>query len=191
MDKYGKPKHYYKTLIDTIARDAVEYYKEKPFKPHDSFNMTKYLQKTLAKHPSLKHLDVNDKSRDPPNPNPNADMIQQLVYEDRIYQQKKRKYETALKKLVNDVRTKISNEELDKISSQKIPNKRQRRMEPVALIEPAGEKAVVEDKENESSGTGLKKQNPWIIHVKEYAKNKGISYSEAMKDVNCKSSYKK
>ena len=40
-------------------------------------------------------------------------------------------------------------------------------------------------------GTGLKKQNPWINHVKEFAKKQGISYSKAMKDANCKSSYKK
>ena len=45
--------------------------------------------------------------------------------------------------------------------------------------------------EEESSGTGLRKQNPWINHVKEFAKKQGISYSKAMKDSNCKSSYKK
>ena len=45
--------------------------------------------------------------------------------------------------------------------------------------------------EEESSGTGLRKQNPWINHVKEFAKKQGISYSKAMKDANCKSSYKK
>ena len=29
----------------------------------------------------------------------------------------------------------------------------------------------------------------WINHVKEYATSKGISYKEALKDPNCKSSY--
>ena len=47
------------------------------------------------------------------------------------------------------------------------------------------------DEDEEISGTGFKRQNPWINHVKKYAKKKGISYSKAMKDANCKSSYKK
>lgn len=33
--------------------------------------------------------------------------------------------------------------------------------------------------------------NPWIAHVKAYAKKTGKSYSAALKDPKCKSSYKK
>ena len=33
--------------------------------------------------------------------------------------------------------------------------------------------------------------NPWITHVKAYAKKHKMSYTMAMKDPKCKSSYKK
>lgn len=33
--------------------------------------------------------------------------------------------------------------------------------------------------------------NSWIMHVKQYAKKHGMSYSEALKSPGCKSSYKK
>ena len=48
-----------------------------------------------------------------------------------------------------------------------------------------------EHHDQKMDGIGLKKQNQWINHVKEFAKKQGISYSKAMKDANCKSSYKK
>ena len=33
--------------------------------------------------------------------------------------------------------------------------------------------------------------NKWIQHVKQYSKNNNIKYNDALKDPNCKSSYKK
>lgn len=33
--------------------------------------------------------------------------------------------------------------------------------------------------------------NPWIVHVKAYAKKHGMKYSEALKHPGCKASYKK
>lgn len=33
--------------------------------------------------------------------------------------------------------------------------------------------------------------NPWIAHLKAYAKKHNMSYREAMKDPKCKASYKK
>ena len=33
--------------------------------------------------------------------------------------------------------------------------------------------------------------NLWINHVKNYAQAKGISYKDALKDPNCKATYKK
>lgn len=36
-----------------------------------------------------------------------------------------------------------------------------------------------------------KMANPWIEHVKKYAKNNGLKYTDALKDAKCKSSYKK
>ena len=44
----------------------------------------------------------------------------------------------------------------------------------------------------EKSGNGLKiKSNPWITHVKSFAKTNKITYKDAMKNEKCKSSYKK
>ena len=33
--------------------------------------------------------------------------------------------------------------------------------------------------------------NPWIAHVKAFAKSKGVSYRNALKMPECRSSYKK
>jgi len=33
--------------------------------------------------------------------------------------------------------------------------------------------------------------NPWIDHVRNFAKSKNISYAKAIKDPECKASYKK
>ena len=33
--------------------------------------------------------------------------------------------------------------------------------------------------------------NPWIAHVMNFSKTKGISYAKALKDPECKSSYKR
>jgi exonuclease VII large subunit len=38
--------------------------------------------------------------------------------------------------------------------------------------------------------SGVKKTSPWIEHVRSYANAKGIRYFDALKDPNCKSSYK-
>lgn len=32
--------------------------------------------------------------------------------------------------------------------------------------------------------------NPWIMHVREYAKKHNMKYNEAMKDPACKAAYK-
>ena len=39
-------------------------------------------------------------------------------------------------------------------------------------------------------GIGLKTSNPWIQHVKAFAKQHGITYWKALKSPQCKSSYK-
>lgn len=39
-------------------------------------------------------------------------------------------------------------------------------------------------------GGGLIKNNPWITHVKSFAKKHKITLKDAMRNVNCKSSYK-
>jgi hypothetical protein len=36
-----------------------------------------------------------------------------------------------------------------------------------------------------------KKHNPWIDHVKQFAKDNGINYFQALKDIKCKTSYRK
>lgn len=33
--------------------------------------------------------------------------------------------------------------------------------------------------------------NPWVNHVKEYSKEKGMKYRDALKDAECKASYTK
>jgi hypothetical protein len=40
-------------------------------------------------------------------------------------------------------------------------------------------------------GGDIKKKNPWISHVQEYAKENNIGYFKALSDPNCKSTYKK
>jgi predicted RNase H-like nuclease (RuvC/YqgF family) len=40
-----------------------------------------------------------------------------------------------------------------------------------------------------SKGKGMSRSNPWVSHVKQYAKDNGITYSQAMKQA--KSTYKK
>jgi hypothetical protein len=49
-----------------------------------------------------------------------------------------------------------------------------------------------EDKENvpPQTGRGMKSGNPWIQHVKDFAKEKGIPYWQALKLPETKSSYK-
>ena len=39
-------------------------------------------------------------------------------------------------------------------------------------------------------GIGIKTSNPWIQHVKSFAKQHGITYWKALKSPQCKSSYK-
>ena len=39
-------------------------------------------------------------------------------------------------------------------------------------------------------GIGVKSSNPWIQHVKSFAKQHGITYWKALKSPQCKSSYK-
>jgi len=41
------------------------------------------------------------------------------------------------------------------------------------------------------TGRGMKSGNPWIQHVKDFAKEKGIPYWQALKSPETKSSYKK
>ena len=50
-----------------------------------------------------------------------------------------------------------------------------------------------EDKENvpPQEGRGMKSGNPWIQHVKDFAKTKGIPYWQALKLPETKSSYQK
>jgi hypothetical protein len=50
-----------------------------------------------------------------------------------------------------------------------------------------------EDKENvpPQTGRGMKSGNPWIQHVKDFAKSKGIPYWQALKSPQAKSSYQK
>jgi hypothetical protein len=40
-------------------------------------------------------------------------------------------------------------------------------------------------------GGDIKKKNPWVEHVKRFAKENGVGYFKAISDPNCKSSYKK
>jgi hypothetical protein len=40
-------------------------------------------------------------------------------------------------------------------------------------------------------GGDIKKKNPWIQHVQEYAEELDISYFKALSDPKCKSTYKK
>ena len=50
-----------------------------------------------------------------------------------------------------------------------------------------------ENKENvpPQTGRGMKSGNPWIQHVKEFAKSRGIPYWQALKSPETKSSYQK
>jgi hypothetical protein len=52
---------------------------------------------------------------------------------------------------------------------------------------------TLEDKENvpPQTGRGMKSGNPWIQHVKDFAKEKGIPYWQALKSPETKSSYQK
>jgi hypothetical protein len=40
-------------------------------------------------------------------------------------------------------------------------------------------------------GGDIKKKNPWVEHVKRFAKENGVGYFKAISDPKCKSSYKK
>jgi hypothetical protein len=40
-------------------------------------------------------------------------------------------------------------------------------------------------------GGDIKKKNPWIQHVQDYAKDNNIGYFKALSDPKCKSTYKK
>ena len=40
-------------------------------------------------------------------------------------------------------------------------------------------------------GGDIKKKNPWISHVQDFAKDNNIGYFKALSDTKCKSSYKK
>jgi alpha-L-fucosidase len=40
-------------------------------------------------------------------------------------------------------------------------------------------------------GGDIKKKNPWVEHVRKFAKENGVGYFKAMSDPKCKSSYKK
>jgi len=50
-----------------------------------------------------------------------------------------------------------------------------------------------ENKENvpPQTGRGMKSGNPWIQHVKDFAKSRGIPYWQALKSPQAKSSYQK
>jgi len=48
-----------------------------------------------------------------------------------------------------------------------------------------------EEKEQSINGNGLKKQSPWIQHVKAFAKKHNMTYFQALKEPKCKASYKK
>jgi hypothetical protein len=40
-------------------------------------------------------------------------------------------------------------------------------------------------------GGGIKKKNPWVEHVKQFAKENNIGYFKALSNPKCKSTYKK
>jgi hypothetical protein len=40
-------------------------------------------------------------------------------------------------------------------------------------------------------GGNIKKKNPWVEHVKTFAKENGVGYFKALSDPNCKSQYRK
>ena len=48
----------------------------------------------------------------------------------------------------------------------------------------------LKDKKNKISNNNIS-MNPWIMHVKNYAAKHGMKYNEALKDPQCKASYKK
>ena len=41
------------------------------------------------------------------------------------------------------------------------------------------------------ASNGMKRTGPWIEHVKSFALSKGIKYFDALKDPECKASYKR
>jgi hypothetical protein len=40
-------------------------------------------------------------------------------------------------------------------------------------------------------GGNIKKKNPWVEHVQQFAKDNGVRYFKALSDPRCKSTYKK
>ena len=66
---------------------------------------------------------------------------------------------------------------------------------PISILKNMKEASKVEPRETvftpDSEGTGIKKSNAWIDHVKSYAKKHNMKYFDALKDPKCKASYKK
>jgi hypothetical protein len=67
--------------------------------------------------------------------------------------------------------------------------------QPISRIRRRRTRSVYDTPENKENvppqtGRGVKSGNPWIQHVKNFAKAKGIPYWQALKSPECKSSYK-